>query len=736
MANMKYSKKIFTGFITVVSFLALICGSAIPSAASLDDGMASEAGYKLIASSQNLKLYLNSENAFFYVENTLDGSIWHSNPTKEKDMYASGITMTELNSSILAVCHSTGVMDGSSVETLNSYSSSVLNDSFAVEKAKNGFKVIYTFDDDLLTVPLKVTLDDEALNVEVTASEIKMADNISVEKISVLPYFGCGTLSDKGYIFVPDGSGGIIEFNNGKSASGMFSKRIYGEDITDDDTSVDDIDDAFRATLPVFGLKRNNAAMLASIEKGAAQATVNAYTNGTLSENANVFADFLLYSNMKYSLSSSETTIFEKKHGNFSDIAVKYYFLTGEDADYTGMALKYKDVLIKNGVLTENRDIEPAPYISVYGGIVSKRSYFGFLIDTVIPMTTTDELLKIVKELREAGVENPVVNYKNWNEQELKGKSVTKSSISNKIEGKVKLSELYDNEQFKFYPMLSNTLSYTKQGLPFQKYFYRTTDISGVAIFKQKISKTVMQEYGDRIYYLNFKSADSLLSKLIKNVNKKKPKALALSDLGSMLYEDFTKQPIKRDGYEELFSDKLEKLSEGRSLLLDNPNLYALKYATEVINIPIMTDRQQIIDMEIPFVQTVLSGCVRYAANTLNYTDDTVALLKTLETGSMPHYFIYYGDESQLKASEYSELCFGNYKMIIPKLEKIYKAVYETCSVTNGSAISKHYKVADSVYATEYSNGATVYVNYGVESYSFNGLTVEGGSFFVKGANK
>ena len=728
-------KYVILRVLAVLAAIALISSVFVVSATV--DGVESEQGYTLVASSGNLNLYLNSQNTFFYVENKLDGSKWYSNPTKETDMYASGITMSELKASIFAVCHNSGVMGGSTVETLNSYSSSVLNDSFVINKIKNGFEVEYTFDDDVLVLPLRVALEKDGLVVSIPTSKIKIRENISIEEISVLPYFGCGTMTESGYLVVPDGSGGIINFNNGKSSSGVFSKRIYGEDITDDETTVADINDPTRATLPIFGIKKNGSAILASIEKGSAFATVEARTNGSISENANIFASFKLYTNMQYTLSTSVTTIFEKKQGKRSDIEIKYFFLSGDDADYSGMAIRYKQLLKEKGILTENKDITSAPYLSVYGGIVTKRSYFGFLVDTVIPMTTTDEILEIVNELEKAGVKNPIVNYKNWSEQELKKKATTSLSISKKIEGKIKFHELYENEKFEFYPMISNTLSYTKQSFPFQNFFYRTTDISGIGIFKQDVSKTTMKEQGKRIYYLNFKSTDKFLNKLIKSIGKKKVGAVAFSDIGNMLYEDFSKESVKRDKFEQLLSSKLEKISKKTKVLLDNPNMYALKYTREVVNIPVMTDGQQIIDQEIPFVQIVLDGCIRYASNSLNYIDENEALLKAVETGSMPHYFVYYGKESQLKSSEYSDLCFGNYKVVIPKLAKVYKAVCDVRQKTKGSAIVSHSAVSDSVYSTEYSNGVVVYVNYSDEDYiTDSGLKIESGGFNVKEVNE
>ena len=216
--------------------------------------------------------------------------------------------------------------------------------------------------------------------------------------------------------------------------------------------------------------------MFAVIEQGAALAQIDSETSGINSSYATVYPTFNLYSNMEYSLSSSSTVIFEKKDKKLADCKISYFFLSGEDANYNGMANSYRSKLLKEGVLTENKTNEATPYFSVWGGIVAKRSYFGFLIDTVIPMTTTEQLVLMIDEAKKQGLTTPTVNYLNWNKQELSGQPVSNMKASSKlVKGEYSIKKLLNNKNFTFYPAVNRMF-----------FFFEQVERLNVFIFKRK----------------------------------------------------------------------------------------------------------------------------------------------------------------------------------------------------------------------------------------------------------
>ncbi len=685
-----------------------------------------------VSQNSHFELYVRPSTTEFMVKNLEDSSEWFSCiQNAQDDPYVGGIHKTEMQSLLSVVYYdSEGVMN-----TINSYASSVLNGDFVLERLKNGYRVTYSFDDGILKIPLEVTLSKDGLSVDVFTSELKSDEGYSISEISVMPFFASGAEGESGYIFVPDGCGGLISFDEDKTGIEEYSRRIYGADITNNSTQLSEINDRFPLTLPVFGIKRENSAMMCVISEGDSMASVNAYGAKNISAQNNVYASFALYSNMEYTFSSNSVMIFEKNSVKLCDISEKYYFLSRDDADYSGMASKLKELMIESGTLSK-KEIEPAPYITLYGGIKTKSSFLGILVDSVIPLTTTGQVKEITDSAKENGIDSSIVNYVSWNLFELKGKSPTAFKINKKlVSGGISFKELMKSEDFTFVPTVSDVFSYTKAGNIISKFSSPASDIAGTALYKKKLSETTLQEYGERWFFLNKKYIIKNLNKLFGSAAESDSDYVGLSDVSSMLYEDFSKDTMKRYQMKDIVTERLADLSKEKKLVLDNPNYYALGYAQQLINIPMKTSGHLLIDKEVPFLQLVLNGCIRYASQPLNYENQSDIVLKLLETGSMPHVFMYYADESSVKNTEYSHLGSGDYKKNLKLLSNIYSELLEVYSRIDNAGMIMHKAVADDVYAVCYENGAVIYINYSADSFvTPSGNSVAAGEYLLEEA--
>ena len=100
--------------------------------------------------------------------------------------------------------------------------------------------------------------------------------------IRVLPYFGAAGKTASGYIFVPDGSGALINLNNGRVSDNGYTARVYGKDHGVS-LQTESVNDSASIRMPVYGLKDGDRAFLAVIEDGAALASVFADIAGRVS---------------------------------------------------------------------------------------------------------------------------------------------------------------------------------------------------------------------------------------------------------------------------------------------------------------------------------------------------------------------------------------------------------------------------------------------------------------------
>ena len=211
-------------------------------------------------------------------------------------------------------------------------------------------------------IPLEYVLDGPELLVRIPVNEIEYPMNVEdivgekhsfpLLNIRVLEYFGAAGKQSEGYMLVPDGPGALIYINNGRLTGAAFNEPVYGADGAQDQP-VEKRRFPEQSLLPVFGLKENDKALFAVIEEGSSFARVKADISGRINDYNRIFAEFQLLAHGSVALSEkashiefSGTAATYQKRMYQGDIVIRYFFLTGDDADYMGMANTYRNYLI------------------------------------------------------------------------------------------------------------------------------------------------------------------------------------------------------------------------------------------------------------------------------------------------------------------------------------------------------------------------------------------------------
>lgn len=703
------------GIISLSSGAEVSGETEAPKQNDLTEKILPENEISLCAQTDSLELYLNTEDMTFSVKNKTNGYLWYSNPPERADdEYSRGIQKMEMSAwlNISYIRKSNGIED-----KINSYTGSVTDGNYKIYELENGFRVDFRFEEIALTVPMEVQLTQDGLTVRVLTGEMVQEDeDIFVETMSVLQYFGAGKIGDEGYLFVPDGSGALINFDNGKYSAREYSRPVYGEEPNTYPEQSDLELDSQKISLPVFGIKNGGNACLAILDEGAELANIKANVCRQVTGYANVYAQYCLYGKMDYTLAENKTLIYENGNPNLTDISLKYRFLTGTDANYSGMARSYRDYLKTNGLLPETGEQQTACYVTMHGAVMKKVSWLGFVKDSIVPLTTVSEVGETLADMQENGIDNIVINYVDWNQRELSGKQVNGVGMAGKLGSLEDLSALQQENQT-VYATLSSVLRHRKQGF-FGRFTDLACDISGMELRLNEYSVGLGLPVKDRRYYLLTTSKLTERAADLAKAVSRQEMLLGLNDMGSLLYHDYREGSIKRNDTRALIGESLSMISDAAGhMLLDNPNQYALAYASEIVNLPTSSSRQHLIDEEVPFEQLVLSGSVRYATEAMNFTDATQGLLKALETGSMLHYEGYYREASLVKGTDLSHLCSGSFSLFADKMAEQYKQLSAAREAVSGSTLYAHQKIAENVYATVYENGVQLLVNYGDTEY-------------------
>ncbi|MDR0553356.1 MAG: DUF5696 domain-containing protein, partial [Treponema sp.] len=109
----------------------------------------------------------------------------------------------------------------------------------------------------VFNVTLRYELDGPSLLVSVPFDRIAYRKEYPLTHLNLLPYFGAGGREDEGYLVVPDGSGALIDFNNGRQNQNPYISPVYGWD--DGQARLVKLTDN-RANFPAFGIQKNGEA--------------------------------------------------------------------------------------------------------------------------------------------------------------------------------------------------------------------------------------------------------------------------------------------------------------------------------------------------------------------------------------------------------------------------------------------------------------------------------------------
>ena len=587
-------------------------------------------------------------------------------------------------------------------------------------------------------VPMQFYLQNESLIVDVPLKRISYNSKSPPLELNVLQNFGMAKNTDGGYLFVPDGSGALIDFSGQQTKTGTYKTRIYGDDMTipvKNETQTD-----YKACMPVFGMKAGNSAFLAIIEDSDALASVNAVRAGTMNSYNSVYSSFVLSETQNVSIGGSDANAVAviQKSIYSGDIRVRYSFLAQADSDYSGMARYYRSFLQSQYTLKPDSNMKYRLNVELLGAVQKQKSFLGIRYNGIQKLTTFSQAENFLSRLKQQGVGAINLQYTGWMNNGLDQYSALKFNVIGALGGKSGMEDLNSfakqNNTNLFYSV--NALVVPQSGKYFSKYSNasKTLNNSIAEIYNYDI---VTGQSTSSNYIVSLNYLGKLAYNIVKNSSLLKPGGIALGDLGSDLYSDFgTASKGNRQSALSAQSVALKKLNTALGgVMTDNANIYALPYESVVVNAPLTSNNFNVVDESIPFYTMVLHGLVEYTGAPLNYSQDIQTdILKLAETGAEPYFSLMYADGSSVKDTDYSFLYSNNANLWLGKASELYKKLDACLGAVQGKQIISHEQIAANVYRIRYEGDYTIYVNYNPNPVNVDHLTVSGDNFIlVKG---
>ncbi len=580
---------------------------------------------------------------------------------------------------------------------------------------ENGIENTYTAKPSF-HVELTYTLTEDGLTATVDTKKIRFEENYKPCRIEILPFFGAG-ISEKGYMIVPDGSGAVIEFDNGKYNSNPYWKKLFNNDnaLTTEETSAK----SQVSVLPLFAISKENSGFLATIDSGYEAAGISADVAGGNNNYNYVNAFFDIFSADEVSLSNNEQDKFILTNQKIlsSDLEISYHFLNGEHT-YSDLALCYREYLIKNGILSDKKTDNSAIEFDFLGTVQVTKRFLGVPYKTMETMTTYGQALELIEKSGAKGVD---ICFRD----SLKGGKLQKTADNLKLQSilgsKKELSSILGLDgQF--------AVSYYTQ------YAQKVKKSDSAVTLSKSTAKFYNYDFISR--YVNANNAlgvisASKLEKLALKVGKSNEyEAVNILDSGYQLNSDFNaKSPVDRSEARVNVQKYLEKISESSEVWAETGSIFSLPYIDKIKAIPVKSSGYHIEDYSIPFYEIAISGYIPYSVPSINTADDSRRqFLKAAETGSKLQYTWIYElpDNITDNGTEYYKYLYKNSFEQAKEYYKEYKPLYEKIS---NSAIKEHSNISDTLIKTVFDNGVTVYINYSEEEAQIEGFTVEANDF-------
>lgn len=685
---------------------------------------------KLIASNGNLELYLNEEEAHFAVKVKENGYIWWSEPyNAHADLRANKTLKNDLNSNLHLTYGDRTVR--------NTNKLSVAKDSLAKKNVKydiadDGFTVTYKFNTGF-TVPVRYTLRDDYLEVEVLVDKIvELYPTGEAAKVlldvSVLPNMGAATTEETGYFVVPDGSGAIINFNNGKQIYKEYTGEVYGTDITEVPTFMPSKIE--QVSLPMYGIVKEGNALLAVADKGDSDAIIKAYVSGQRKTSYNsAYFTFNLRSIDLYNMSNNTNlTMFETGGIKSGNIVVKYYPLVDEDASYNTIAQSYQDYLLNDKGVTKKTEADKMPmFVTLYGGMVKQQSVFGIPLNLKTATTTYDQAEFILKEFYDAGVDDVIVTYNNWNDSGLASKVGVKYDPASILGGKRGWNDFLSfiqSSNYTLYPSVE-FMNFNKSAYGYSTWFDASMRLTNAYSRQTRydLAFEIPSLMANRWSLLSPTKFDDVSENIRKVFSKNNMNNISFGTSSTALYSDFGKNGSSR--YQSMLKviDMYKAFDEnGGSVLANGANAYILPYVDYVTNVPLSSSGFDVFDYDVPFLQLVLHGIVPYSTSAVNANADSDELfLKAIATGSGLRYDMLYSDIADLEDSIYDELFFANYYGWVNTAAEGYELSQEITKPLSDKLIIDHVFLTSTKTQTTFEDDTVLVVDYETGLITLNG---------------
>jgi len=611
----------------------------------------------------------------------------------------------------------------------------------------------YTFAEKEVQFTVHYSLVGDCLKVWVPLNKIKDAigNNGHLYYIDIMPCFGAVPEGEDGYLVLPAFGGALRYFGKKHIQKFRPTKKqvVYRASQPFAVNSIFNYDsDGPREAgiffydqpghwgdncgLPLFGVVHGKSAFMAFPSKGEFDAELIIRTNQGKKHWNSVHNRF----HFRYESSENIDRV---------DRELRYIFLSGEEASYSGMACRYRNYLIKEkGICTLKEKVKTKPLINYFHNCYNLKVLFGFKTkgrgDLFIPNPKGNNSLKkflsykkvekLLVKLKNAGVEKANVCLVGWNREGHDGCYPTLFPIEERFGTKGDFKKLIAQAKKLDYRITVHVNYYDC--------YKRSPEWSEEYIQKNRDGS--LQKGGIWAGGQAYRCCPKAMLECFIKRDIPKIKALGFDGVFyfdvamSTLYPCYDKKhPLNRRQFAQAVKDYLmyaRKMFGGVSTelgmadMLDSVDLiYHLPFPLRGQRAKWISDsnlyKQGLIHELVPLAVMIYHGLIQYSLANPEFGVGSLSFkeqrLHDLELGALPR------DEWRNNKPEAR----------IPKEAETYKHLCKNLGHLQLEFIESHRMVQPQVFQTRYSNGTRVIVNYNRDAFTVESIKIPGKGYRI-----
>ena len=603
-----------------------------------------------------------------------------------------------------------------------------------------------TSDDEAKVYNLSIVyrLDGDELIVEVPFEDMNFDMERPITELTILPYFGAGFTDETGFLFVPEGSGAIINFNNGKTNVTNYYAQLYGFDYG---MKRDVVVDETRAAFPVFGISHADGSMISIIDDYSTIATIQADVANKKHSYNYAYASYEVVHGSKMDISAKNDTTLMAYEKELPEGSIKqtYRFLEGNT--YSDMANAYReDLLEKYTDLQKNTNANLPISVELIGAVDRVKQILGMPVTLPEVMTSFDDAQTILSDLGDDGYSNLSLRYIGWMNGGIDHSLPKDIDLTNGMGGKKSLEALValaDSLGVELY-LTGRVENAYDSGLT--DGFFKSRDVakylSREVVEIPEFSKIWFADLNESRMEAHFLLRPTVCVTLMQSLADYSADygvGVGFEDIGYLLSGDYNQKRLTtREAVMDMQTEKLAEIkAAGTPIMVTSGNEYALPYADLITNMSLIGKEYVLFDAQVPFYEIAIHGLVDYTGNAVNLSGDALdTVLKCAETGAGLNFTFYGESSSLLQGTEYMDFFGANYDGW-KDMAKEYAQRYEKeMAGLNNKYITEHRILANGVTATVYEDNTVVYVNTTTSEYTDGEVTIPARDYKVERSEK